>query len=284
MTSLLVAALLAADAGAALDAGRADAGVADAGVTADSGIPSPTWAQRLVGLTSEGEHVEQLLDDGVHVRFGTRSQGPVHVWRPRGLKAEKADVVVYLHGFFTDVDQAMFEHQLARQFRDSGRPSVFIVPEARSWATDPFYWESLDALLDAVSARLGLTLAGKVTVVGHSGAYRPISSWLSSARLSRVVLLDGLYGADDDFHAWLSGPDGDQKQLVLVGFETSQRTGWFLARYPETARLDEVPYLFDKLPPALAGKRLVWLPTHRFDHMGLVTQGLVLPWLLHVLP
>lgn len=275
----LACALGALDGGVGLDGG-ADAGARDAG---QSAIPDPTWAQRLVNATTDAERAEQLLDDGTHVRFGTRTHGPVHVWRPRGYKPDKSDLILYLHGFYTDADAAMLDHQLARQFRDSGRSALFVVAEAPSWRTDPTYWEDLDELLAQVAEHGGAPMpSGKVTAVGHSGAYRTIASWLKSPRLDRVVLLDGLYAADNDFHAWLAGDE--KKQLFLIGFDTTQRTGWFLQRYQDVGRLDEVPYLYDRLPPALAKQRLVFLSTHRFDHMGLVTEGRVLPWVLHVLP
>ena len=36
-----------------------------------------------------------------------------------------------------------------------------------------------------------------IAAIGHSGAYRTIASWLKSPRLTRVVLLDGLYAVHD---------------------------------------------------------------------------------------
>jgi hypothetical protein len=61
-------------------------------------------AAQLVAHTGERELVDQLLDDGRHQRFGTRDEGPVQVWRPRGHKQDTAATIAYVHGFFTEVD------------------------------------------------------------------------------------------------------------------------------------------------------------------------------------
>lgn len=240
---------------------------------------------QLVTRTCEGELVDQLLDDGRHQRFGTRDQGPVHVWRPRSYRKDTAATILYVHGFFTDVDRAMLEHNLPAQFRDSGRNALFIVPEARSSGRDPVYWPDLDVLLTAVQARLKLELPkGPLIVVGHSGAYKTIASWLKHTRLAGVALVDGLYGNDDDFARWLADANAPMpKQLVLVGFDTQQRTEWFLRRQGVAVRFDTLPYLFDELPAAAKKAPLVALQSERFDHMGLVTSGRLLPWLLHSL-
>lgn len=243
----------------------------------------PSAAQVLIGNTREGEYVEQLLEDGRHVRFGTKDKGPVHVWRPRGYQRETAEIVLYLHGFYTDVDKAMLEHQLATQFRDSGKNALFIVPEVRSWRTDALLWTDLEELLLLVEKRTRLKRpAGGITVVGHSGGYKNVAEFLKHEALSRVVLVDGLYGNDDDFKKWLEAASGVH-QLVLIGFDTQQHTEWFLRKQPAAVRLDDLPYLFDELPTAIARAHVLYLQDERFDHMGLVTSGRLLPWLLHVL-
>ena len=242
-------------------------------------------AMRLVGLTAEREYVEELLDDGRHWRFGTATQGPVHVWRPRGYRAADAALILYVHGFYTDVDAAMLEHGLAAQFRDSGRNALFVVPEARSGRGDPVLWPVLADLLAEVRRRVKVELPrGPVVVVGHSGAYKTIAAWLTHAPLAQVVLIDGLYGNDEDFAAWLGSRRPPRpRQLVLVGFDTQARAEAFLQRAPVAVRLDSLPYLYDELPPAARRAPLLSLQSERFDHMGLITSGRLLPWLLHAL-
>lgn len=249
----------------------------------------PTPAAQLIARTSEREFVDELLDDGRYQRFGTKDKGPVHVWRPRSYKKETAATIIYVHGFFTDVDRAMLEHNLAGQFRDSGRNALFIVPETRSWRNDPVFWPDLDVLLTAVKTRLKLELPkGPIVVVGHSGAYKTIASWLTHEELSQVVLVDGLYGSDDDYGKWLAKEqptptDRLPRQLVLVGFDTQQRAEWFIRKHGVAITFDTLPYLYDELPPPVKKAPLVSLQSERFDHMGLVTSGRLLPWLLHAL-
>lgn len=244
-----------------------------------------TPARELVARTRPEEYVEQLLDDGRHQRFGT-ARGPVHVWRPRTYRARSAATVVYVHGFYTDVDRAMVEHALTQQFRDSGRNALFIVPQARSWRTDPVYWPDLEELLTTVEQRLKLERPkGPLVAVGHSGAYKTIVGWLKHPRLAQVILVDGLYGNDDDYRAWVS--DGSEssvpRQLVLVGFETQQRADGFARRHGQTVRLDTLPWLYDELPASVRKARVLAVQSERLDHMQLITSGRLLPWLLHAL-
>lgn len=240
-------------------------------------VPSPTWAEQLINLTTAGESETQPLEDGTHVRLGTEQRGPVHVWWPRYYKPQTADLVVYVHGYYTDVDGAFWEHHLAEQFRDSGRNALFVVPQSPSWRSDRVYWEDLDALVEAVRKRAGVALPrGKRVVFGHSGAYRTVLAWLADKELRQVVLVDGLYAGDAEFDSWARQPG---RQLILVGFETSPRTETFLRRHPRALRTREFPYLYDRVPSANTA-RVVYLPSTRFDHMRLLTSGRVLPWLL----
>lgn len=246
-------------------------------------LETTTPARELIARTRVTESVDQLLDDGRHQRFGT-TQGPVHVWRPRAYKPATAVTIVYVHGFFTDVDRAMTEHALTQQFRDSGRNALFIVPEARSWRSDPVYWPDLEALLATVEQRLKLTRpAGPVVVVGHSGAYKTIAGWLTHPRLEQVVLIDGLYGNDDDYRAWVTGEGPAPRRLVLVGFETQTRAEWFAKRHGKTVRFDTLPWRYDELPADAKKAPVLALQSERLDHMQLVTSGQLLPWLLHAL-
>lgn len=241
----------------------------------------PTPARALLSRTIERERVQELLDDGTHWRFGTEKNGPVHVWRPSHYKAATAKTVVYVHGFYTDADAAFLEHGLAAQFRDSGLNALFIVPQARSWRTDPIFWPELDVLLAVVQARVGEPKpAGAVVVMGHSGAYKTVAGWLGHPRLERVLLIDGFYGDEAAFTRWLDGADRSFRQLVLVGFETQQRADWLVKRRAPTSRLDALPYLYDEVPAGLKKAPLVGIKSERFDHMALVTSGRVLPWLL----
>lgn len=279
-----VVASRALDTTASVDGGApADAGsFIDAGAATDGGLPL-TPAMELVRRTTPAELVTQLLEDGRFVRFGTAEQGPVHVWWPRTYRPATARVVIYVHGFYDNGDSAFLGHRLATQFRDSGLNALFIVPEAPSWRTDDVLWKELPALLEQVERRAKVTMpSGPVWVIAHSGAYRTTAQWLEHERLERIILLDGLYGADDDFRRWLETEPAKHK-LLLIGFDTQQRIDWFLRRHPDAVRLDDLPYLYDGLTPAQRNARLLAITSERFAHMELVTEGKVVPFLLNAL-
>lgn len=244
--------------------------------------PEPTTpALELISRTSESEYVEQLLDDGKHVRFGTKENGPVHVWRPRTYRSDTAATVIYVHGFFTSVDQALREHQLISQFRDSGRNGLFIIPEARSWRTDPVFWPELEELIVAVERRLKLKRPkGPIVLLGHSGAYKTFAEWLKHENVRQVLLIDGMYGNEPEFKAWLDAQPGP-RQLVLIGYDTQQRAEWLARKRAPSVRLDTLPWLYDELPSAIRQAPLVSVQSERLDHMQLVTDGRLIPWLLH---
>lgn len=254
-----------------------------AGQAPSPDLETTTPARELVARTSPSELVDELLDDGRYQRFGT-TQGPVHVWRPRTYRASDAVTVVYVHGFYTDVDHAVAEHALTRQFRDSGRNALFIVPEARSWRTDPVYWADLETLLTTVEQRLKLKRPkGPIVLIGHSGAYKTVAGWLKHPGIAQVILVDGLYGNDDDYREWVTGAAPGPRQLVLVGFDTQQRVDWFARRHGQTVRLDTLPWLYDELPASVRKAPVLAVQSERLDHMQLVTDGRLLPWLLHAL-
>lgn len=246
---------------------------ADGGVVVEP--PSPARAS--VERTKASEFVDETLDDGRYWRFGSEKNGPVHVWSPRNLK-RGAPIVIYLHGFFTDVDAAVREHRLTAQFRDSGRNALFIIPETRSGARDDLLWPELPKLLAEVEKRTKTKApTGPIVLLGHSGAYKAIAGWLKEPRVTQVLLVDGLYGNEPDFEAWL---DVASNQLVLVSFETRLRSEW-LVKKRKALELDTLPWLYDELPMSTRTAPLVHIQSERVEHMQLVTEGRLIPWLLH---
>lgn len=242
------------------------------------GAPEPlSPARACIARTKASEFVDEVLDDGRYLRFGTEKSGPVHVWSPKNLK-RGAPIVIYLHGFFTDVDAAVTEHHLTAQFRDSGRQALFIVPETRSGPRDDLLWTELPTLLKEVEKRTRLKLpTGPIVLLGHSGAYKAIAGWLKEPRVTQVLLVDGLYANEPDFEKWL---DTAGNQLVLVSFETRLRSEW-LTKKRKAVELDTLPWLYDDLPAATRTAPLVHVQSERMEHMQLVTDGRLLPWLLH---
>lgn len=224
--------------------------------------------------------VEQELLGGSHWRFET-SRGAVHVWTPPAYDYESAGIVVYVHGYRTDVDRAWTEHQLAAQFLSSQQNALFIVPEAPDGLRKRVEWPSLGRLLREVRKYTGVKRPwGHVVAVGHSGAYRTLVRWLDYRHLDHIILLDGMYGNEDDFGAWLSRAKGANK-LILVGADTLRWTEPFVRRYRSSRVFDLIPETLDDIAEDERRGRLLYMRS-QYDHMGLVTNGKTIPVLLRL--
>jgi hypothetical protein len=212
-----------------------------------------------------------------HIRLRT-SNGPVHIWTPAKFEHATAGIVVYVHGYFTDVDRAWKKHRLARQFAESGLNALFIACEAPEGAQNPVNWVSITDLLGAVADGIEDPLPdGPIVVIGHSGAHRTISEWLDDDLIDTIVLVDALYGEMPQFREWL---DADEDHRLIDAAKLTRR--WSDALHAEIPGT----LVFDRFPPARAGKlrgarkaRTVYVHSQH-DHMSLVTGGVALPMLL----
>jgi hypothetical protein len=164
-----------------------------------------------------------VLTPAVHSRLST-SQGPVHVAiPPRGA----AVTVVYVHGFWTHVDDAWVHHRLTQQLTDSGVEAALIVPEAPARPRDAVNFADLAELLTEVERQTGVALPEQVIAVGHSGAYLTLGSWVASPRLKAVVLLDAFYGSTAPWERYLARGG----HLRVVARATAARSAPFCARH-----------------------------------------------------
>jgi hypothetical protein len=212
-----------------------------------------------------------------HVRLRTE-HGPVHVWTPKHYDPATAGIVVYVHGFYTNVDRAWRKHRLARQFAESKINALFIACEAPSSGRKPVRWARIGALLDAVADGLGRDLpTGPVIAVGHSGAHRTLKLWLDEDRIDTIVLVDAVFDQASPFRDWVEADP--HRRLIDVAADTRPWTEALHARMPETV-------VYNRFPPARAGKlrgarraRVVYVRS-QLDHMSLVTGGVALPMLL----
>jgi hypothetical protein len=232
---------------------------------------------------------------GRHWRIDT-AHGTVHVWAPPGYRAEKAGVAVYVHGYYTDVDDAWDEHHLAAQFAASGCNALFIVPEAPRGNRHEVYWPSLGDLLREVRRHTGLVMpwgghepgpgpGDGIVALGHSGAYRTLLEWLDERQLGHIVLLDGLYGNEQPFLDWLasSQPRGAHRghRLTIVGLDTLRWSELVASEQPGAYGLDWIPDQLADVPEAARAARLVHVRS-QYAHMELVTEGKAIPVLLRM--
>jgi hypothetical protein len=244
-----------------------------------TGPPWPTTGAPLLGV---GEVQVRAAAGGMAWRVGT-TRGAVLAWRPPGYQRRRAGVVVYLHGYYVTVDQAVGEHRLLEQFRESGRNALFLVAETPAWNGEAPVWDAFGDLLAEVTRRTGLTApGGPVVVVAHSGGYRTLLGWLGEPRLAGIVLLDGLYRGEEALRAWLDGP-GPGRRLLLAGDETAERAEALAAQVPGAVVLPAVPAGARALERAAGRARLLVLRSQH-DHMAMVEGGEVLPLLLGAAP
>jgi hypothetical protein len=239
-------------------------------------------ALSLVALGVARNAAADVQAGGEHARLAT-PQGVVHVWKPGDYRPQSAGIVIYVHGYFADADSVWQQHALAEQFAESRENALFVVPEAPRSDRWPVSWTSLDPLLAAVESVTPLP-KGPLVVVGHSGAFRTILCWLGDKRLSHLILLDGLYGRELPFHAWLRGGRGPSpRQLVMVASETMPKAEHFASRYRSAARLPEVPAQVSQIPEQKRKAPVLYMRS-QYEHNEIVTSGRVIPLLLQLMP
>jgi hypothetical protein len=173
------------------------------------------------------------------------------VWRPSGYVGHQT--VLYVHGYYTNVDEAWVSHGLPAQFAASGVGAVFVAPEAPEGNDEAVKWPSLPGLLTEVARQTGLAVGTPIYVIGHSGAFRTIAAWLTTPGIVKITLLDALYGNVADFVTWAAVAG---RKLVTL----STPTGGTMANSQSIATKPNVEFI-----PTTAA------------HMALVTSGKFIP-------
>jgi len=222
----------------------------------------------------------ELVEDGRHWRLST-PRGPIHVWIPRGYNPRRADTIVYVHGYYTHVDDAWEDHRLASQFASAAINAMFVACEAPDAVVEPVAWESLTALLEAVERGIAQPRPRRrIVAVGHSGAYRTLLHWLDEPVLDTVVLLDAAYGEIESYRSWvLASP---RHRLIDVGDDTRRWTEQLHAELPDTVTLDGFPSVEEEIPRSAARAKILYIRSS-IGHFPLVTAGIALPMVLRTL-
>jgi hypothetical protein len=221
---------------------------------------------------------------GDHWRLET-TRGPVHVWRPDGYDPATAGTVLYVHGYYTSVDETWATDQLAEQFARGGRNALFVVPEAPSGADDEVRWDRVEDLVRVALAGTGLPRPpGPLVTIAHSGAYRTLLPWLSSSALDQVVLLDALYGDIRPFRDWLSAAQRRPvNRMIIIAVETAGNAELLLRSFRGGARRDAIPDSETDVDSRERQARLIYFKS-QYTHEELVTDGKVLSLVLRLSP
>jgi hypothetical protein len=230
------------------------------------------------------------LDDAVAAGRSfalTSSAGPVHVWAPAGFHPDGAAVVLYVHGYDTDVDAAWRDHRLPEQFALAAVNAVFIAAEAPAGSRQAVRWPALEDLLAEVFQAIDLARpTGALVAIGHSGAYRTLLAWTAAPALDWIISLDATYGEVDAWRAWMAASPAHH--LIFVGDDTARWTEELARGLAEdlpgaVVTVDDLGELDDELGPATAGARAIYLRSGD-GHMPLVTAGRAIPRLLRLAP
>ena len=218
---------------------------------------------------------------GRHWRIDTR-RGPVHVWQPDNYVEHNAGVVLYVHGYYTDVDKAWTEQRLPEQFARSGRNALFIAPTAPSRGRQRVRWTDVGDLLRTVTEKTGLIRPwGQVVAVGHSGAYRTLMSWLDDDIVEHIVMLDGLYRGESAFREWLEERREHTNRMTMIAMDTIQESEMWVRELDYAHELDWMPTTRAEFSEQALSARLLYIRS-QYDHMAIVESGAVIPVLLQV--
>ena len=221
---------------------------------------------------------------GDHLRVETE-HGPVHLWRPANYDPRTAGMMIYIHGYFTSVDQTWTDDHLATQFSGSGRNALFLAIEAPQSSSEDVSWGSLEDLLRTIEDRVPFPLPrGPLVVVGHSGAYRTLLLWLGDPRVQYVILLDGMYSGQSEFRYWLRPhPPAKPHRMVLVSIDTRWQSNRFARRTSGTVRRSYIPAKASSFTLRESHARLLYLRS-QYGHGEIVSSGMVIPALLEISP
>jgi hypothetical protein len=251
-----------------------------------AGVAALAWATASPPAQAETlrlDKSEDVVAGGQHWRIKT-AHGPVHVWIPEGYDRATAGTVIYVHGYWTDVDGAWKKHSLPQQFKKSKQNAIFIVPDAPSSNDEAVKWETLGELRKAVT-RANIRLPdGPTIVIGHSGAFRTITKWVDHSLLAQVILLDAMYGGQKAFDDFIDkGKKAQHHKLIVIGNDTASSSRDFAKKFPYAVIRDEIPSGYDDFTKNEKRSKLLYLRS-QYSHSQLANGGKVLPLVLRLTP
>jgi hypothetical protein len=230
---------------------------------------------------SKLDKTEDKVEGGRHWRLKTPA-GAVHVWVPPGYDRETAGTVVYVHGYWIDVDGAWKEYELAKQFRMSRQNALFIVPEAPMSNEDSVKWPALSDLRKAMQRANIKMPDGPIVVMGHSGAFRTVMQWVDHKLVDQIILLDAMYAGEKSFDEFIkSGKRADEHKMIVVGASVARASSGFSQQYKFAVARERFPETLGGFSKAERRAKLLYIRS-QYDHMAIVKSRKVIPLLLRV--
>ena len=147
------------------------------------------------------------------------SDSSVIIITPKNFKVKKKiDMIFWFHGWNNNIDTALIEYGLSRQFAEADVNAVLVLAETAKNAPDSyggkleqnntFHKLVKDVLqklvhMHVISSR---DRAANMILAGHSGAYRVMANILQNGNVpvNEVILFDALYADTDKFMSWLT--------------------------------------------------------------------------------
>lgn len=159
-----------------------------------------------------------LYDSVLYTTAEHYMDSTVLIIAPKNLDAKKkVDMVFWFHGWRNSVDNTASYYELTKQFLESKRNAVLVLPEAAKNAPDSYGGKlerpgDFSALVtDVLTGLKDKGLIGKdcepghILLGGHSGAYEVIAMIVKNGGMpiDEVMLFDSLYGKTEIFMDWL---------------------------------------------------------------------------------
>lgn len=150
---------------------------------------------------------------------GHYSDSSVIIITPKNFTpGKKINMIFWFHGWNNNIDTALTEYGLSRQFAEAGVNAVLVLVETAKNSPDSYGGKleqknMFDGLVNDVMKKLvsmnvikEKDRLGNVILAGHSGAYRVMAHILENGNVpvNEVILFDALYANTDQFVNWLT--------------------------------------------------------------------------------
>lgn len=206
------------------------------------------------------------------------SDSTVAVFIPNGYKQKSTvDLVIHFHGWFNNVDSTFGHYNLARQFAESGKNALLVIPAGAKDVPDSYggkledsggFKRFVEELIDTLFARkvVSTERIGRIILSGHSGGYRVMSFILMrgglTGHIKEVYLFDALYAEQEKFVYWFDHYKGKLIDIYTKNGGTKENSEKIVADLKGW----RIPYIsFDSeqsvTPFKLANNRLIFIYT-----------------------
>jgi hypothetical protein len=160
-----------------------------------------------------------IYHDSLYTSTANYSDSSLIILTPKNFKAKNTvDMIFWFHGWNNNIDSALVQYGLSRQFAESGVNAVLVLAETAKDAPDSYGGKleqknMFKQLVNDVMKKLvnihsisPQCQIGNVVLAGHSGAYRVMANIIQNGNIpvQEVILFDALYAETPKFLNWLS--------------------------------------------------------------------------------